>query len=88
MIVSGAQGQGGGGESGRIVRYGPSPKRVEPSKNSTVPVGEAGPVDAGAMVAVNVTSCPKTGDAGEKETVVDVVACVVVTVTAGEVLAA
>ena len=34
----------------------PSPKRVEPSKNSTVPVGETGPVVAGVMVAVNVTS--------------------------------
>jgi len=45
-------------------------------------------VDAGAMAAVNVTSCPKTGDAGAKETVVDVVACVVFTVTAGEELAA
>jgi len=65
----------------------PSPNRVEPSKNSTVPVGEAGPVEAGAMAAVNVTSCPRTGDAGEKETVVDVVAGVVFTVTAGEELA-
>jgi hypothetical protein len=66
----------------------PLPKRVEPSKNSTVPVGEAGPVDAGAMAAVNVTSCSRTGDAGEKKTVVDVVACAVFTVTAGEELAA
>ena len=33
----------------------PLPSRVEPSKNSTVPVGAAGPVDAGVMVAVNVT---------------------------------
>ena len=40
------------------------------------------------MVAVNVTSWPRTGDAGEKETAVVVVACVVVTVTACEVLAA
>jgi len=39
------------------------------------------------MAAVNVTSCPRTGDAGEKETVVDVVAGVVFTVTAGEELA-
>jgi len=66
----------------------PLPNRVEPSKNSTVPVGAAVPVDAGVMDAVNVTSVPKTGSAGEKETALVVVDCVVVTVTAGEVLAA
>ncbi len=45
-------------------------------------------MDAGVRFAVNVTSVPKTGSAGKKETAVDVVACVVVTETAFEVLTA
>lgn len=31
------------------------PNTVEPSRNSTVPVGAAGPVVSGVMVAVRVT---------------------------------
>ena len=40
------------------------------------------------MAAVNVADWPRTGSAGEKLTAVDVVACVVVTETACEVLTA
>ena len=39
----------------------PVPINVEPLKKSTVPVGEAGPVAAGVIVAVSVTTCPETG---------------------------
>ena len=66
----------------------PLPSSVEPSKNSTVPLGATGPVVVGVMAAVRVASWPRTGDAGEKETEVVVVACVVVTKTAFEVLTA
>ena len=61
----------------------PVPNRVVPLKKSTVPVGGAGPVADGAMVAVNVTTCPETGNAGENVTVVVVVCCAIVTSVGG-----
>ena len=61
----------------------PVPNSVEPLKKSTVPVGEAEPVADGVIVAVNVTTCPKTGKVGEKATVVVVVFCATVTTVAG-----
>jgi hypothetical protein len=62
----------------------PVPNRVVPLKKSTVPVGGAGPVPDGAIVAVNVTTCPDTGNAGENVTVVVVVCCETVTTVAGD----
>ena len=62
----------------------PVPIRVEPLKKSTVPVGEAEPVADGAIVAVSVTTCPETGNAGEKVSVVVVVFCETVTTVAGD----
>ena len=43
----------------------PVPREVVPLKNSTVPVGVPATLAMGVTVAVNVTSCPKTGAAGE-----------------------
>jgi hypothetical protein len=62
----------------------PVPNRVVPLKKSTVPVGWAGPVADGVIVAVNVTTCPETGKAGENVTVVVVVSCAIVTTVAGD----
>jgi hypothetical protein len=43
------------------------PNRVDPSKKLTIPVGDGRPV-AGVIVAVNVTTCPETGNVGENVT--------------------
>jgi len=63
----------------------PVPSDVDPLVNCTVPVGVPDPGLTAPTVAVIVTGCPKTGDAGDEVTVVLVDACPTVTGVAPEV---
>lgn len=64
----------------------PVPSVVAPSLNVTVPVGVPLPGATTAMVAVNVTDCPKTDGFADEMTIVVVLGTLTVCVSVEEVL--